>query len=313
MVVTAPSTSGDGVAIRLRGLTKSYGARPALRGLDLEVPRGTVYGFLGPNGAGKTTTMRVLTGLLRPDGGTVELLGAPWTAADRARLHRVGALVEGPAFYPYLGGRDNLRVLASAGASPRPDRVDEVLEFVDLASRAADPYRTYSLGMKQRLGVAAALLNEPELLLLDEPANGLDPAGIVMMRDLLRGLAEAGTTVFVSSHILPQVQQLADRVGVIDQGRLVREGPLDALLAESGRIRVRVDDPASVGPARAVLERLAAAEQVHAEGDNGWLRVDIPPDRAAEVNRALFEAGIVASRLEADSDLEQLFLSLTES
>jgi ABC-2 type transport system ATP-binding protein len=255
--------------------------------------------------------MRILTGLLHPDGGTVELLGAPWTAADRARLHRVGALVEGPAFYPYLGGRDNLRVLASTGEAPRPGRVEEVLAFVGLDARAGDPYRTYSLGMKQRLGVAAALLNEPELLLLDEPANGLDPAGIVMMRDLLRTLAEAGTTVFISSHILPQVQQLADVVGVIDQGRLVREGSLDALLSESGRIRVRVD-PASVGAARDALERLTAPDHVRADGDDGWLRVDLPPDRSTDVNRALFEAGVVASRLEADSDLEQLFLSLTE-
>jgi ABC-2 type transport system ATP-binding protein len=316
--VTTPSaqapatTTPDGVAIRLRGLTKSYGSQPALRGLDLEVPRGTVYGFLGPNGAGKTTTMRILTGLLHPDAGSVELLGAPWTASDRARLHRVGALVEGPAFYPYLGGRDNLRVLASTGAAPRPGRIDEVLEFVGLTTRAGDSYRTYSLGMKQRLGIAAALLNEPELLLLDEPANGLDPAGIVAIRDLLRSLAQAGTTVLVSSHILPQVQQLADRVGVIDAGRLVREGPLETLLAESGRIRVCVD-PSSTGLALEALSGLAPEGGVRQEGDgSGWLRVDLPPDRSTDVNRALFEAGVVASRLEADSDLEQLFLSLTE-
>jgi ABC-2 type transport system ATP-binding protein len=309
---SSPPADGP-AAIRLSGLTKSYGSQPALQGLDLEVPRGTIYGFLGPNGAGKTTTMRILTGLLHPDGGTVELLGSPWTAADRARLHRVGALVEGPAFYPYLGGRDNLRVVASTGEPPRPGRIDEVLEFVGLSSRAKDPFRTYSLGMKQRLGIAAALLNEPELLLLDEPANGLDPAGIVAVRDLLRRLAGSGTTVFVSSHILPQVQQLADRVGVIDHGRLVREGPLDELLASTGRIRVKVPGDAT-DRAVAALRPLAPDGDVRLDDNGtGWIRIDLPQDRSGDVNRSLFEAGIVATRLEADSDLEQLFLSLTES
>jgi ABC-type multidrug transport system ATPase subunit len=204
------------------------------------VPTGVVYGFLGPNGAGKTTTMRVLTGLIHADGGTVEILGKPFKRGDRHRLFEVGALVESPTFYPYLSARANLRELAASGAPVPSKRIEELLDLVGLCDRANDKVQGYSMGMKQRLGIAAALLSDPKLLLLDEPANGLDPAGIVAMRDTLKALAAQGKTVFVSSHLLGEIQVMADVVGIIASGKLVREGPLKELLSMQGVVKVRV-------------------------------------------------------------------------
>ena len=302
------------LAFATRGLARAYGTTHALVGLDLAVPQGVVYGFLGPNGAGKTTTIRCLLGLIRPDAGTMELFGEPYTARDRHRLEQVGSLVESPAFYPYLSGRDNLRVIGSTGAAPARGRVEEVLELVGLRDRAGDRVGGYSMGMRQRLGIAAALLSDPRLLVLDEPANGLDPAGIVAMRETLRYLAAQGKTVFVSSHILPEVQQLADVVGIIDHGRLVRQGRLDEMLRETGHVRVRVLS-ADAAPAREALERLAGRDAVWeaaGQGDgDGWITVRVEPSRAGEVNRVLAQAGIYATGLDSGSDLESLFLSLT--
>ncbi len=224
-----------------------------------------VYGFLGPNGAGKTTTMRLLTGLIHPDGGTIEVLGKPFGRSDRRRLFEVGALVESPAFYPYLTGRANLRALAASGAPTPKGRIEEVLELVGLRERGDDKVSNYSLGMKQRLGIAGALLSDPRLLLLDEPANGLDPAGIVAMRDTLRHLASTGKTVFISSHLLAEVSQLADVIGIIAAGKLVREGPIETLLSGEGRVRVRVE-PDEVGRAVAALAPLGDC------GPARWLR-----------------------------------------
>ncbi len=301
----------SGLALSTRGLHKRYGSRVALAGLDLSVPSGVVYGFLGPNGAGKTTTMRLLTGLIRPDAGSIELLGRPFGGRDRHRLFEVGALIESPSFYPYLSGRENLRSLASTGAPTPNQRVEELLELVGLRDRARDKVSGYSLGMKQRLGIAAALLSDPRLLLLDEPANGLDPAGIVAMRATLRHLASTGKTVFISSHILGEVEQLADVVGIIAAGRLVREGPMDQLLLGESVVRIRVAAD-EVEAAMAVLGRLPADHDVaRVPGEDGWLSVHVQPDRAAEVNRTLATAGIYASGLETGSDLETLFLSLT--
>ncbi|MES2210841.1 MAG: ABC transporter ATP-binding protein [Chloroflexota bacterium] len=301
-----------GLALATHGLRKSYGSRLALDGLDLRVPSGVVYGFLGPNGAGKTTTMRVLTGLIHPDGGTVELLGKPFTRRDRHRLFRVGALVESPAFYPYLSGRDNLRALAATGATASAGRIDEILETVGLRERGGDKVSRYSLGMKQRLGIAGALISDPDLLLLDEPANGLDPAGIVAMRDTLRHLASLGKTVFVSSHLLAEVQQMADIVGIIAAGKLVREGPIRDLLESQGVVRVRVA-PDEMARAMTALEPLTPPDLGAPSTDaSGWISVHVAPDRSSEVNRALAEAGVYASGLSSGSDLEALFLSLTE-
>jgi ABC-2 type transport system ATP-binding protein len=308
--MTAPAAPTDGLALATRGLHKRYGSRVALAGLDLSVPTGVVYGFLGPNGAGKTTTMRLLTNLIRPDAGSIEMLGRPFGRGDRRRLFEVGALIESPAFYPYLSARENLRALAATGARTSRQRVEEMLDLVGLGERAKDKVSGYSLGMKQRLGIAAALLSDPKLLLLDEPANGLDPAGIVAMRDTLRFLASAGKTVFVSSHILGEVQQLADVVGIIANGRLVREGTMGELLKGEGLIRVRVA-PDDVDRARPILEAFVAPAPLPPPGEGGWFSVKADPSRASELNKALAGTGIFASGIETGSDLEALFLELT--
>ena len=300
----------DGLALATRGLQKKYGSRTALAGLDLSVPNGVVYGFLGPNGAGKTTTMRLLTGLIHPDAGTIEVLGRPFGRRDRRHLFEVGALIESPSFYPYLSARENLRSLAAAGATASRARIEELLEMVGLRERAKDKVQNYSLGMKQRLGIAAALISDPKLLLLDEPSNGLDPAGIVAMRETLKRLAATGKTVFVSSHILGEVQQLADVLGIIAAGRLVREGPIEAMLEGEGVIRVRVA-PTEVAETRRILESLAPGAVAKPLDEEGWLAMPLETGRAAEANRALASAGIYASGLESGNDLESLFLTLT--
>ncbi|HEX5467125.1 MAG TPA: ATP-binding cassette domain-containing protein [Candidatus Limnocylindrales bacterium] len=309
----AARASLDGLALATRGLYKRFGAQVALDGLELSVPSGVVYGFLGPNGAGKTTTMRLLTGLIHPDRGSIQVLGAPFGRRDRHRLFEVGALVETPAFYPYLSARANLQALAATGAAVPASRIEELLELLGLRDRAGDKVQTYSLGMKQRLGICAALLNDPRLLLLDEPANGLDPAGIVAMRETLRYLASQGKTVFVSSHILPEIQVLADVVGIVAKGRVVREGRMQELLAGGGHVRVRVAGD-EVAAATAALVGLAGEGSTSAptiDGPHAWLAVRYDPARSAEVNRALAQAGLYASRLEGGNDLEALFLQLT--
>jgi ABC-2 type transport system ATP-binding protein len=314
-VTAAPTATPEQheFAVTTRGLVKRYGRQPALNGLDMSVPPGRVYGFLGPNGSGKTTTLRLLVGLMRPDGGTMTVLGEPYTWRDRHRLFSVGSLIESPAFYPYLSGRDNLRVLANAGPPTPRHRVDEVLAYVGLTDRSRSKVKTYSLGMKQRLGIAAALLSDPRLLVLDEPGNGLDPAGIVALRETLRYLTGEGKTVLISSHILPEVEQLADVLGIVSSGRLIREGPIGQLLEDTGHVRVRVaveDMPA----AGAVLSRLAPDRPLYGIDTGpqaGTFSVNVLPSRAQEINRALAEAGVYATALQAGSDLEALFLQVT--
>jgi ABC-2 type transport system ATP-binding protein len=255
--------------------------------------------------------MRLLTGLIHPDAGSIELLGRPFGRRDRHRLYDVGALIESPSFYPFLSGRQNLRELAANGAPVSRGRIEELLELTGLKERASDKVSTYSLGMKQRLGIAAALLSDPALLMLDEPANGLDPAGIVAMRETLRYLASLGKTVFVSSHLLAEMQQMADVVGIIAAGRLVREGPIEELLNAEGVVRVRVATD-QMAAASAALETLAGVGAVTSSAaEPEWLSVRIAPDRTGEVNRVLGTAGIWATGLETGNDLELLFLSLT--
>ncbi|WP_410676248.1 ATP-binding cassette domain-containing protein [Amycolatopsis sp. cmx-4-68] len=288
--------------VETTALTKRYGTAAAVEDLDLSVPAGEVYGFLGPNGAGKTTTLRMLLGLVRPTSGRVRLFGAE---PGGESLARVGALIEGPAFYPYLSGRANLRILADH-AGVRRTRVDGVLDVVSLTDRAKDRYSTYSLGMKQRLGLAAALLKDPELVVLDEPTNGLDPAGMADMRVTLRKLAAGGCTVLLSSHLLAEVEQICDRVGVLDHGRLVAEATVEELRA-GGALRV-VADP--VDRARVHLGRLFGADRVRVAGNA--LEVDVGPGRAARVNAELVAAGCEVSELcWREPDLEQTFLALT--
>ncbi|MCW6009363.1 ABC transporter ATP-binding protein [Micromonospora sp. CPCC 205371] len=286
--------------VETRELTKRYGEHLAVDRVSLTVKSGEIYGFLGPNGAGKTTTLRMLLGLIRPTSGTVRMLGqAP------GRLGEIGALIEGPAFYPYLSGRENLRVLARYAGIPAR-RVEIVLEMVDLAERGKDRYGTYSLGMKQRLGVAAALLKDPRLLILDEPTNGLDPAGMADMRALIRRLGAAGSTVVISSHLLGEVQQICDRVGVISQGRLTIESTA-ADLRGGARLRV-VADPIDAAAARA--RALLGEDRVRVDG--AGLDLDVPHDRAAWINAELVDAGIAVSELGVrERELEDVFLEMT--
>jgi ABC-2 type transport system ATP-binding protein len=219
-------------AIETKGLTKYYGKHPAVLDLDLQVPHGLVFGFLGRNGAGKTTTIGMLLGLLRPTDGHAWVLGHDAQRSLRPALRRTGVLLDRPAFYPYLSGRENLWVVAQALGGKAPSRISEVLKVVELDERAGDRFAAYSAGMKQRLGLAAALLNDPDLLILDEPTTGLDPVGQRDIRQMVRRLAdETGTTIFFSSHQLREVEQICDHVAIIDRGRLAAQGPLDQVAA----------------------------------------------------------------------------------
>jgi ABC-2 type transport system ATP-binding protein len=293
--------------VQTRGLTKRYddGAITAVDDLDLRVRRGEVYGFLGPNGAGKTTTLRMLLGLVRPTSGDALVLGAPPGASPA--LARIGAMVEAPAFYPYLSGRDNLRVLARYAGVPER-RVGAVLDQVKLTSRAGDRFARYSLGMKQRLGVAAALLKDPELLILDEPTNGLDPAGMAEMRELTRSLGTGERTVLLSSHLMGEVEQVCDRVGVIRAGSLIAEGTVEELRGRAG-LRVRAEP---LGDAARVVGALRSVEAVTAV--DGLLDITVDTAQAPAINRVLVEAGIAVSELYAQTaSLEDVFLELTAS
>jgi ABC-2 type transport system ATP-binding protein len=306
--IARDGVSGEGrgeldLLVETRGLTKRYGSVTAVSDLDLTVRRGEVYGFLGPNGAGKTTTLRMLLGLIRPSAGTASVLGE--RPGSPASLERIGALVESPAFYPYLSGRDNLRVVARYSGAPR-SRIDEVLRTVELSGRAKDRFKKYSLGMKQRLGVAAALLKDPELLILDEPTNGLDPKGMADMRSLIRTLGSGERTVLLSSHLLGEVEQVCDRVGVIRRGELVAEGTVSELRGGGGLI-VRAEP---VREAAYIAARLRGVEGVR-ETD-GVLRLAADPALAAEVNQKLVSAGLRVSELRAtEQSLEEVFLELT--
>jgi ABC-2 type transport system ATP-binding protein len=286
--------------VEVTGLTKRYGDTLAVDGVDLTVLPGEVYGFLGPNGAGKTTTLRILTGLIAPTSGSVRVLGGAPGRSDV--LGRTGSMIESPAFYPYLSGLDNLRLLAEYAEVPR-QRIDEVLELVDLTDRADDRFSTYSLGMKQRLGVAAALLKDPELVILDEPTNGLDPAGMRDMRRLIRELGSGGRTVLLSSHLLGEVQQICDRVGIINSGRMVAEHNVEELRGEQ-ELLVRATPK---DKAHALLSAFGAVHQY-----DDTLRVQVDPEKAAEVNRVLVEAGIAVSELHStERALEDVFFELT--
>ncbi len=284
-------------------LTKRYGDRLAVDDVSLTVRRGEVYGFLGPNGAGKTTTLRMLLGLVRPTSGRAVVLGG--SPGKPAVVTRIGALVEGPGFYPYLSGRDNLRVLARY--QDVDDRaVDVVLGRVDLGARGRDPYKSYSLGMKQRLGVAAALLQDPELVILDEPTNGLDPAGMRDMRRLVREMATGGRTVVLSSHLMSEVQQICDRVGVIDRGRMLTESAVQDLRG-GGELII------SATPADTARDRLTAMPEVeHVRVDEGVLRVRADDRHTADITRVLVTAGVAVSEVRRDTrQLEDVFFEMT--
>jgi len=287
-------------------LTKRYGEKVlAVNALDLHVRRGEVYGFLGPNGAGKTTTLRMLLGLIRPTSGSATVAGhAPGAPAG---LARIGALIEGPAFYPYLSARENLKVMADYAGVPH-GRVDPALDEVDLLDRARDKYGSYSMGMKQRLGVAAALIKEPELMILDEPSNGLDPQGVVEIRTLLRRLGSGNRTVILSSHLMSEIEQTCDRVGILRHGSMIREGTVNEVRGTSSLlIRATPQDLA-----RRTLEILIGDATAVSIRD-GALRADVDPGEAGTINRTLVEAGVTVTELRLDEQsLEEVFLKITE-
>ena len=292
--------------VETRGLSKRYGNTVlAVDQLDLNVHRGEVYGFLGPNGAGKTTTLRMLLGLIRPTAGSATVAGhAP---GDPAGLARIGAIIETPAFYPYLSGWDNLKVVADYAGVP-DSRLADALEQVELTPRAKTKFSTYSMGMKQRLGVAAALIKEPELLILDEPTNGLDPQGMIDMRKLIVELGKGDRTVLVSSHLLGEVEQMCTRIGVIQDGKLVAEGTIGELRG-AATLTVRA---APVSQAQMILTRMLGADAVIQR--DGAFRLRVDAGRAAEVNRELVTAGVEVSELvSGQRSLEDVFIELTGS
>jgi ABC-type multidrug transport system ATPase subunit len=304
------------VAVEARALVKEYrgsrGSVKALDGLDLDVPEGGVFGFLGANGAGTTTTIRAMVGHLVANRGSIRVLGAEIPKDLPKVISRIGALVEQPSFFPGFTGRRNLELLARSGRIPRA-RVERALETVGLGPRADSRFATYSLGMKQRLGVAAVLLKDPELLILDEPANGLDPQGILEMRTLLRDLAAQGRTIFVSSHILSEIQQTCDRVAIVAHGRTVTSGTVHELL-QGAVSRYRVAIPGDAAAHARAAEALSAAGFRGSYDDRGRLVVEVTSERAHEVTQALAAQSIFLSELSpVERTLEEAFLQITHA
>jgi ABC-2 type transport system ATP-binding protein len=306
--VTVSNTPTTDIVLRTRGLSKNYGRLRAVDALDLDVRRGDVFGFLGPNGAGKSTTIRMITGLIRPAAGSVELFGQDVRRRRNELMRKVGAIVEEPAFYRYLSGRRNLEILAAmSGGAPR-ERIDQVLAIAGLTDRARDKVSKYSHGMRQRLGIAQALLPRPELIVLDEPTTGLDPQGMKEVRDLIRDLARRErVTVFLSSHLLHEVEQVCNRVAVIHQGKLVAAGEVaDITRTDTEVVRIGVDD---LDRASGLLERQDWVTAISTDGNR--LRVRMAHDRAADANALLVEAGLRVSALEPEQrSLEEAFLAL---
>jgi ABC-2 type transport system ATP-binding protein len=317
--------------LQTTGLIKRFGKRVAVNGLSLEVRQGDVFGLLGPNGSGKTTTLRMILGLIWPNAGEIAAFGVPLSDASRRRaaLRRIGAVVEQPAFYPYLSGRENLRGIATFAGLPRDEatrvRVDEVLASVALADRAKDAYRKYSLGMKQRLGIAAALLTRPDLVVLDEPTNGLDPAGMVEVRALIGNLAQQGITVLLSSHLLNEVQQVCTRMAILKEGTLLAQGSVAELLSAQSGIQLGFAAQEQLVRAVEILRGassthpwLRGAQYIQPEPGawvppGGWaLLVDAPVEHASEINALLGGQGIYAAEVRRrEGSLEQYFLSIT--
>ncbi len=309
--------------IQTEGLTKTFGQRAAVDHLNLEVLPGDVFGFLGPNGAGKTTTIRMLLGLIRPTAGRAILFGLDPKTQLPAILRRIGAIIETPVFYPYLSGRDNLRVLAAASGMDwkygSQERIEAVLDLVDLTRQADDPYHAYSLGMKERLGIGAALLADPDLILLDEPTNGLDPAGVHEIRELIPALAAQGKTVFLTSHLLYEIQQVCNRVAVLYQGKLLRQGNVTDLLREGEQVLVGFNTPKETQRAREVLARarshgsswIGGIRLEENEKRNKAFRVEMPAERSPEITALLAKQELyIAELVPYRASLEDFYLEL---
>jgi ABC-2 type transport system ATP-binding protein len=294
--------------VETSALTKRFGDRVAVANVDLHVPRGSAFGYLGPNGAGKTTLIRMLLGLTQASAGTMRLLGRPVPEERATALARVGAIVEEPRFHGHLTGRENLTVIAAARERQAHERIDGALARVGLSERADERVKGYSLGMRQRLGVARSLLADPELLILDEPTNGLDPAGIHEFRDMIRGFVAEGRTVLLSSHLLDEVEKICDEVAIVDRGKVVAQGAIAELAAETKRtILIATNDDEQ---ARTILSEHLAVESVTGEGTG--LRVALRADAGDDISRRLVLAGLAIRRFEpARVSLEQRFLEIT--
>ena len=313
-LVSGPPQGGDGGswAVETRGLVKRFGSNVAVNGVDLLIPRGCAFGYLGPNGAGKTTLIRVLLGLTHADAGSMSLLGYSVPKHRDQALARVGAIVDEPRFHGHLTGRQNLRVLAAAREPAARDRIDASLDRVGMLGRADDRVSKYSMGMRQRLGVAACLISDPALLVLDEPMNGLDPAGMHDMRDMIRSLVAEGRTVVLSSHLLDEVQRTCDAVAIVDRGNIIRQGPISELLAGAAlTLQVDCSDPVQ---ARFLLAEAHLAATVEVEA--GGLEITLPSgtsrDVIAEVARVLVSGGVDVYRLQpVQASLESWFLQVT--
>jgi ABC-2 type transport system ATP-binding protein len=312
------------IVISTSRLTKAFGNLVAVNDLHLQVLRGDVFGFLGPNGSGKTTTIRMLLGLIRPTAGRAIIFGMDNAHQLPAILQRVGAIVETPVFYPYLSGKDNLHAVAAASGmisgSASNRRVEEVLEIVELRTQAKDAFRKYSLGMKQRLGIGAALLADPELVLLDEPTNGLDPAGQYEIRQLIQRLSTLGKTIFISSHFLHEVQQVCNRVAILQRGNLVKQGAVNELLQQSEQVVIRLNTADETHQALALLQRakeqgmpwLARVYMGTNKQNNPIIQIDAPKARSAEINALLAQNNLFAAELHPqEGSLEEVFLELT--
>lgn len=302
--------NGNGPVLQLDNLSKKFGDFTAVNNLSLSVQPGEVVGFLGPNGAGKSTTVGMVLGLIRPSGGKVTILGTELSGNQQIVSENVGAIIENPAFYPYLSGRDNLVAHARMVGKVANGRIDELLNLVNLGERGKDKYKSYSLGMKQRLGIASTLLTDPALVILDEPTNGLDPAGQREIREIIPRLAREGHGVLLASHMLHEVEQVSDRVAIVRRGELITESSVDDLLMRGGYIIVRVAD-SELQNAMQVIQRLPGVEQV-AESE-GLITATADPSLGMDINRALVEVGIIAGEIfPKRSSLESLFLELTE-
>jgi ABC-2 type transport system ATP-binding protein len=306
------SSNGE-FAVETHGLTKRFGASVAVNSVDLQVPRGCAFGYLGPNGAGKTTLIRVLLGLTHADAGTMSLLGVDVPRHRDVALARVGAIVDEPRFHAHLTGRQNLRILAAAREPAARDRIGPALERVGMSGRADDKVSKYSMGMRQRLGVAACLLGDPQLLILDEPMNGLDPGGMHDMREMIRSFVAEGRTVVLSSHLLDEVERTCDAVAIVDRGHIIRQGPIAELL--SGADVELLIECSTPDTARALLAGAGLGGQIEVGADGVTISLDAASDRSlvAEMNRVLVEGGISVYRLQLNqASLESWFLEVTK-